>query len=121
MLSIYIEEAHSKDEWYLPEATTQSGGPIINAHTSISERIAAAKLFCKNKSFPEDKIVVDSMKGHITDIYGAWPERLYIIVDGVIVYQGGLGPFEYRLYEVQEWLASKYGMRGENLRKKQLE
>lgn len=57
------------------------------------------------------------MKNHVYDHYDAWPERLYIIVDGVIVYKGGNGPFGYCLWEVQEWLAEKYGMRGASLRK----
>lgn len=32
--------------------------------------------------------------------YGATPERLYIIKDGIILYQGGMGPFGYDLAEV---------------------
>ena len=55
--------------------------------------------------------------GNVNDVYGAWPERLYIIVDGTIVYQGGLGPFDYKLHEVQHWLAASYGMRGSSLKK----
>jgi hypothetical protein len=38
-------------------------------------------------------------------------------VDGVVVYKGGMGPFDYRLWEVQEWLAERYGARGASLRK----
>ena len=30
---------------------------------------------------------------------------------------GGLGPFDYKLWEVQEWLAERYGVRGASLRK----
>lgn len=36
--------------------------------------------------------------------YAAWPERLYIIVDGVIVYKSGPGPFGYVLDDVRSWL-----------------
>ena len=37
--------------------------------------------------------------------YGGHPERLYIILDNIIQYQGGMGPFYYNLDEAEEWLA----------------
>lgn len=36
--------------------------------------------------------------------YGAIPERLYVIKDDVISYQGGVGPFSYDLAEVETCL-----------------
>lgn len=36
--------------------------------------------------------------------YGASPERLYIIQESQIVYQGGPGPMSYRTQEVRVWL-----------------
>jgi len=36
--------------------------------------------------------------------YGATPERLYIIKDGRILYQGGVGPFGYDLNVVSRCL-----------------
>ena len=36
--------------------------------------------------------------------YGAIPERLYVIKDDVILYQGGVGPFSYDLAEVETCL-----------------
>lgn len=120
ILTIYIEEAHASDEWALPESQVETTFKTsIRAHRSIDERIAAAKIF---ESLPKGvagslEIVCDSMEGDISTRYGAWPERLYIILDGVIVYKGGQGPFDYRLWEVQEWLYEKYGKRGESLRR----
>ena len=49
------------------------------------------------------------MAGHLVQRYGAWPERLYIVIDGVVVYKGGMGPFDYRLYEVRQWLEDRFG------------
>ena len=57
------------------------------------------------------------MEGNIADRYGAWPERLYIIIDGIVVYKGNVGPFGYKLPEVKEFLAQKFGLRGEITRK----
>ena len=118
MLTIYIEEAHAADEWRLPNSAVETEmATNIMVHKSISDRLAAAKLFQQKCNVSQLEIVCDSMEGNIVDQYGAWPERLYIIDQGIVVYQGGLGPFDYRLWEVQDWLAKRYGMRGSSLRK----
>lgn len=119
MLSIYIEEAHALDEWVLPESLVETEMDThIKVHTTIQERIAAAKLLQQRRATgPDLEIVCDSMSGEVVDRYQAWPERLYIVLDGLVVYKGGMGPFEYKLFEVQEWLAARYGMRGPSLRK----
>lgn len=109
MLTIYIEEAHAKDEWYFHEsAVTTEFKTEIAVHKSIDERLAAATLFRDKTQSSALNIVCDDMRGDIVTRYGAWPERLYIIVDGVVVYKGGMGPFDYRLYEVREWLETRF-------------
>eukprot|EP01035_Chromulina_nebulosa_P018783 gene18783-24550_t len=117
LLTIYIEEAHAVDEWHLPDAPdVKKGIAIIKAHQNLNDRLTAAKTFISCKKFVCET-VVDSWASNIVDRYEAWPERLYIIVDGVVVYKGGEGPFDYRLDEVQDWLAERYGMRGKSLNK----
>lgn len=117
-LTIYIEEAHADDEWKLPESKVETEmNTSIPVHKNINDRIAAACMLQAKRKIPQLDLVCDSMEGNIADRYGAWPERLYIIVDGVVVYKGGIGPFEYKLWEVQEWLAERYGKRGASLRK----
>jgi hypothetical protein len=108
-LTIYIEEAHAKDEWYFHESSvTTEFKTEIAVHKTLSERIAAASTFREKTKVKELEMVCDSMRGDMVTRYGAWPERLYIIVDGVVVYKGGMGPFDYRLYEVREWLEEKF-------------
>lgn len=114
ILTIYIEEAHARDEWFLPESPGAKKEALIYVHRNLSERLEAANRFSANKNFQID-LVVDSMEGNVVDRYDAWPERLYIIVDGVVVYKGGNGPFGYRLDEVKSWLAKRYGMKGRTL------
>jgi hypothetical protein len=112
MLTIYIEEAHPRDEWWLPDSPEASGKRCVYVHKTIDERLAAARRFIEGNSFPIE-LVCDTMKGEVYDRYQAWPERLYIILNGVVVYRGGEGPFGYKLPEVKQWLANKFGMRGE--------
>ena len=114
MITIYIEEAHAVDMWYLPESPDATTDAAIYSHRVIQDRMRAANRFIQNKSFPIE-MVLDTMNGDVVDCYDAWPERLYIIVDGVVVYKGENGPFGYRLDEVKDWLAERYGMRGESI------
>ena len=111
-LTVYIEEAHARDQWYLPDSPDAATKRNITTHLTIDERRAAATRFIEDTGFPIE-LVCDSMDGHMTDRYRGWPERLYVIVDGVIVYRGRPGPFGYNLPEVKQWLADKYGLRGE--------
>jgi len=112
-LTIYIEEAHARDEWWLPESPEAfvGGKACIWNHKTVEERIATARKFQQDFNFPCE-LVCDSFDEDVNDKYGAWPERLYIIQDGVVVYQGGHGPFDYKLAEVKDWLTERFGLRG---------
>ncbi len=113
-LTVYLEEAHAKDEWYLPDSPdAQEGGRtcVLN-HRTIEDRIVAAKAFTANYSY-QSEVVCDSFEEQMSERFDAWPEKLYIILDGVVVYEGGNGPFDYKLCEVQDWLIERYGLRGE--------
>jgi hypothetical protein len=107
MITIYIEEAHPIDGWYLPGAKT----PITHRQPqSTEERISVAKTFVQQTGFCVP-LYVDTIANEASLRYSAWPERLYIVQDGVVVFQGGPGPFEYRLTEVLAWLESRFGPR----------
>lgn len=49
-------------------------------------------------------LLVDSMANQAMINYCATPERLFIILDGKVVYEGAKGPVGYHLEEVDEWL-----------------
>ena len=113
-LTIYIEEAHAYDEWWLPESpgACVGGKAYIANHRNLEDRLTAARKFVQDTRLTSD-VVCDSFDDQVNDRFGAWPERLYIIQDGVVVYKGGMGPFDYKLAEVKDWLAERFGMRGE--------
>lgn len=48
--------------------------------------------------------MVDMWDNEATEAYGAFPERLFIIQQGEIVYEGGTGPYNYVVPEVRDWL-----------------
>ena len=41
--------------------------------------------------------------------YVSWPERLFVIVDGVLEYVGGYGPEQYDVGQLQEFLVKRCG------------
>lgn len=113
-LTVYLEEAHAKDEWYLPDSPEafEGGKTCVMNHKNIQDRIDAAKAFKRNYNY-NSELVCDSFEEQVNERFDAWPEKLYIIKDGVVVYQGGNGPFDYKLCEVQDWLIEQFGVRGE--------
>lgn len=99
-LTIYIEEAHPYERGDFPKNYK------IDTHKVMDERMAAAQTLREEagSSLSGCPIFVDPMDNRANNAYAATPERLYIIKDGKIVYEGGLGPFGYKLREVEEFL-----------------
>ncbi|KAK7084429.1 Responsible for the deiodination of T4 (3,5,3',5'- tetraiodothyronine) [Halocaridina rubra] len=61
----------------------------------MEERIQAAKKMVDIHPLECD-VLVDMMDDEANIGYAAMPERLYIVKEGVVVYKGGLGPFDYK-------------------------
>ncbi|KAK2883771.1 hypothetical protein Q8A67_017408 [Cirrhinus molitorella] len=57
-----------------------------------------------NQEVPGSAVVVDTMENSSNSAYGAYFERLYILKDEKVVYQGGRGPEGYRISELRDWL-----------------
>lgn len=94
---VYIEEAHPSDGWVSTDAPYQ-----IPKHRCLADRLGAAQLM--RLEVPGCLIVVDSMENSSNVAYGAYFDRLYILQEGKIVYQGGRGPEGYRITELRDWL-----------------
>ena len=88
-LVVYIEEAHAQGEFDF-----SSNRYNFSQHKGLDDRIAAAEQMIEEMQgkmhFPT---VVDNMYNGAMYAYGARPERIYIILDGVIMYQGKRGPY----------------------------
>ena len=108
-LTIYIEEAHAKDDWSLPPGVNP-GGEHITMHKTIGDRLAASRKFVDDFLYPVE-MVCDNMMCEAMDRYEASPERLYVIERGIVVYKGGQGPFHYKPDEVRAWLVQRFGPR----------
>ncbi len=93
-VTVYIDEAHATDDWVF------SSNPYkIKTHVKLADRIVAAEIL-NEKKLP-CPLVVDSMANRARKLYGAMPERLFIILNGTITYVGKQGPHGYNIEEIQ--------------------
>ena len=100
-VTVYIAEAHPMEE------SNFTGNVEIPIHQNMEQRIAASQIVENFKSSDDCyKIVTDLMDNKASVAYAALPERLYVILDGKIIYEGAQGPFGYSLPEVEKCLES---------------
>jgi len=75
-IAVYVSEAHA-DEWPLGNFV------CINQHKTIEERVAAAKSFISKLGF-KIPVHVDTMDNSFDNSYYAWPDRYYIVQNGIL-------------------------------------
>lgn len=93
-LVVYIKEAHPLDGWSFEFEKNKR-----YSHKTLEDRLEAGRFLSDIvKNVP---IVVDNMDDTICMSYGARPERLFIVDNGQIAYEGGMGPFNYNLVEME--------------------
>jgi len=116
-LNIYIREAHPVDGWWLGKgifgwalklSKSKAATDVYDPKTIEQRRAVAGQ--CQQALQYGIRTYVDEMDDAVNKAYAAWPTRLYLIgLDGRVVYHGGLGPFDFHPYKldqaIQEYLA----------------
>ena len=96
---VYIAEAHASDEWQA--ISNESEDILIAQHTTLAERIAAART-CEEGMGLSIPTLVDGMDNAAMIAYAAWPERVYILdTDRKLHYVGGYGPWDFNPAEAR--------------------
>jgi len=105
-VTVYIAEAHPAERGHF-RVGGDGGNYDIDTHANIADRLNAATTLREEagEALEGCKILVDPMDDRANIAYAALPERLYVVQDGQIIYQGGLGPFDYNISEVEAFLA----------------
>ena len=120
-VTLYISEAHPSEEANftgnidIAEHKVRSLGRTENVPSllrdhlqNFEERLEAAEILRDYKKAEDNyEILVDLMDNKAGTAYAAMPERLYVVLDGKIVYEGLQGPFDYRMDEVELYLESR--------------
>ena len=95
---VYVQEAHPTDGWQV-ESNVQEG-VLFSQHRSYDERESVAQS-CSIDLQIGLPIIIEEMDNAIDEIYGAAPERLYLVdVDGNVAYHGGAGP---HFFDLDQW------------------
>jgi len=74
---VYIAEAHATDVWPLGNHIT------LSSHKSIEERRSAAQMLISQFKC-NIPILLDNMDDEFDREYAVWPERFYIVKNGVM-------------------------------------
>jgi len=98
---IYVEEAHAIGTG---DFLADSGYLQMKQSTTIEERLCNATVLKEHTKIP---VYVDTIDNQGENVYGAHPERLYVIKDGVIAMKGGEGPIKYSIEDVVDWIENK--------------
>ena len=84
---VYIREAHPTDGWVVPNNKFKIADP-----KTVEERQKAARDFAKELKLTLP-MLVDTIDDQTNNLYGGWPDRVYVIdADGKVALKGGMGP-----------------------------
>lgn len=93
---VYTAEGHPIEGWRIKDNF------VISQHKSMEDRLQAAQILASLD--PVAPIVVDTLEDEALVSYAAFPDRLYIVLDDHVAYEGKIGPWGYNLEEIRDWL-----------------
>lgn len=104
-LRVYVREAHPVSGGQAATSTNFKAGILFEQPETIAERCTIADTFVKSLNVTTP-LVVDGIDNKVSQIYGGWPDRLYVVDrDGRIAFTGGPGPFGFNPREMEQALA----------------
>ena len=96
---VYVREAHPEDGWVL--TSNRDEGILVADPQTAAERGEVA-VACSLRFELDLPVLIDDVDDEVGRRYGGWPDRLYLIgTDGNISYQGGEGPFGFKVEELE--------------------
>jgi type I thyroxine 5'-deiodinase len=104
-VTLYIKEAHPTDEWQMPSNETEDVCYLQPRTTA--QRVEIAADFTQRFHY-DIPMLVDPIENEANRLYAGWPERLYVVEDGVVRYKGGTGPFNFAPEELEAWLKERF-------------
>lgn len=99
---VYIREQHPEDDKE-DVAKLQK----LFTHRSFEDRLEAAeklKKWCPDVLKENSSVLVDYMSGEANRAYAGSPDRLYVVQNNTVVYDGGVGPWYFNVDHLESWL-----------------
>ena len=104
---VYIREAHPEDGWVLESNRDESILVVDPQNAAERGEVAVA---CSVRFDLDLPVLIDDIDDEVGRRYGGWPDRLYLIgTDGNIAYQGGEGPFGFKVEELEAAIERELG------------
>jgi len=102
---VYIREAHPDSVLNTLVSGEKKLLKIGQTETTGARKEVASK--CVETLKLSMSTLIDREDNKVNYDYAGWPERLYVIgVDGRVAYQGGPGPWGFKVEEAVQWLAN---------------
>jgi len=103
-VTIYIAEAHPAERGHFTDNYD------IDTHKHMGDRLRAAETLREKagEHLAGCTILVDPMDDRANLAFAALPERLYVVREGRVVFEGGMGPFDYKIGKVEEFLKKEH-------------
>jgi len=76
----------------------------ITQHRSIEDRLEEARLL--QEIYPDIPVYVDTLENRLNCAFAAFPERLFVIIDNVIMFEGGTTTLNYSVSKLEKWIIS---------------
>jgi hypothetical protein len=110
-LTVYISEAHPDDEWQMD--SNRKDKFVFNQPKTFEERKELAKVLVDRLEY-RMPVAIDSLDNRAESVFGAWPERIYVLEPGGrIVFKGEMGPFGFHPEEGEKALEGLLARRAE--------
>ena len=87
---VYIAEAHPAEKKHYENENVRK----IFAHKSFEDRIVAAEILL-DEAGADWTLLIDDMDDRANIDYAAHPDRIYVIRNGKIAFEGKIGPFGF--------------------------
>ena len=101
-LAVYIREAHPTDGWRVD--SNDRYGITFAQPQSYDERLGIATQ-CRSALELGMPLLVDAIDNRVEKVYGAFPDRLYLVdLSGRVAFKGGRGPFGFEPRKLEQSL-----------------
>ena len=104
--AVYILEAHPTDVWEMQSNVQDK--VLFRSPRDEEERVSVAGA-CVRRLGIKFPAVIDGFDNQVETAYTGWPDRMYLIADGRVLYKSKPGPFGFHPKDLATALQTAVG------------